>query len=767
MKKNISINISGIIFHIEEDGYDTLKKYLDSISRYFSSFEDSAEILADIETRIAEILLSKLNEGKQVITLADVTALMTTMGSVSDFKAAEEHEPRSTYQEQPKSDEPPLAEPERPKTLHRDIKRKILGGVCAGLGHHFNIDPVWIRLLFFFLTAAYGITLIVYIVMWIIVPGSYDLEEPRIKKKMFRDRDHKVLSGVAAGVAAYFGVDRVLVRVLFVVFAVFGGLVIYIVLTIVLPQAVTLTDKMQMQGEPVTISNIAANINKNLGNADGQESVLVKILLFPFRVLAAIFTALGKILGPVAEVLRVAIGILVSIVGLAMVTGLIVAVIAALTYQNEFQVPFSLIRQVAPTYAVVAALIAAALPGIIILLLGLSIITQRIVFSASVGWGLFVAFVVCSLIVGFTIPKIVLEFQEDGTYAETQNFDLGNKTAVLKMKDIGYERYSGATLTLQGYDGNTFKLEKDFEAQGSSRMDAAENAKMVSYQVTQQDSILMFDSNITFPDNAKFRAQRVDMTLFIPKNHPFVLDNDIWRLVNYYIPEDRRKGQTWEFQGTEMKCTTCPVDTTSDNAGVSNTLGYSGFDQLEFNGMFNVDIQQGDTYGFEIKGDGKAKRNYEVTQNGSTLSISYNDHDHFWDNEIFHDDVHIYITMPHLKEIEVRGAGNVNFHGFDEPSMRIEGTGAVKLDGDLNAQELDIDITGATELQLRGHGHSMDASVQGASQLHAYDYHTENAYVKAGGASHADVYVTDTIEMEQGIASGISYRGNPQKVSKD
>ena len=92
MKKNISINISGIIFHIEEDGYDTLKKYLDSINKYFSTFEDSSEILADIESRIAEIFLSRLNEEKQVITAEDVNGLVATMGSVSDFKAAEEQE---------------------------------------------------------------------------------------------------------------------------------------------------------------------------------------------------------------------------------------------------------------------------------------------------------------------------------------------------------------------------------------------------------------------------------------------------------------------------------------------------------------------------------------------------------------------------------------------------------------------------------------------------------------------------------------------------
>ena len=79
MKKNISINISGIIFHIEEDGYENLKKYLDSINKYFSSFDDSTEIMADIESRIAEIFLSKLNEGKQVITADDVNALIATI----------------------------------------------------------------------------------------------------------------------------------------------------------------------------------------------------------------------------------------------------------------------------------------------------------------------------------------------------------------------------------------------------------------------------------------------------------------------------------------------------------------------------------------------------------------------------------------------------------------------------------------------------------------------------------------------------------------
>ena len=90
MKKNISINISGIIFHIEEDGYETLRNYLDSINRYFSSYDDSKEIISDIENRIAEIFLSKLTDGKQIINSEDVDSLITTMGSIQDFEAIEE-----------------------------------------------------------------------------------------------------------------------------------------------------------------------------------------------------------------------------------------------------------------------------------------------------------------------------------------------------------------------------------------------------------------------------------------------------------------------------------------------------------------------------------------------------------------------------------------------------------------------------------------------------------------------------------------------------
>src|SRR5688500_8652077 len=334
MKKNISINISGIIFHVEEDGYENLKKYLDSINRYFSTFEDSSEILADIESRIAEIFLSKLNEEKQIITSEDVNSLIATMGSVSDFKAAEEpDEQADTFSAHAGAtsgtplSEPPLYVP--PKSLQRDQKRKILGGVCAGLGNYFSIDPLWFRLLFAALLFAGGVTALIYVIMWIIVPGSYDLEEPEFGKKMFRDPQSKIIGGVSGGVAAYFGIDIILVRVLFILLTFAGGLgfFLYIILWVSLSEARTITDKMQMQGEPVTLSNIESNIKKNFNIREGDpESTLTKILLFPFRLLGLLLTALGKIIEPLVDIVRVLLGVMIILVGISLVFGIVVTV---------------------------------------------------------------------------------------------------------------------------------------------------------------------------------------------------------------------------------------------------------------------------------------------------------------------------------------------------------------------------------------------------------------------------------------------------------
>lgn len=794
MKKNISINISGIIFHIEEDGYDTLKKYLDSVHKYFSSFEDSGEIMADIESRIAEILLSKLSEGKQVITLEDINALTTTMGSVRDFQAAEERDlPKEETEKADAGSENTHKESQYayppPKYLYRDMKRKILGGVCAGLGNYFNVDIVWIRLLFVLLIALTGVFLLVYIILWIAVPGSYDLEEPQTGKKMFRDPEQKVVGGVAAGVAAYFGIDVAVVRILFVlsVFLGFIGFFIYVALWIVLPEAQTITDRIQMEGEPVTLSNIESTIKKNLNEKNtGEESTLTKIILFPFRLVAAILNGLGKIIGPLADVLRVAIGAFIILDGLVLFFGVIVitgAVLGLITLPSwwmdydEMAIPLDAFVNLVPGWTAIPAFLMAIIPCIIIILLGSSIIAKRLTFNAGVGWSLFIMFFLSVILVAVGIPRIAYSFKEDGQYRVEQTYDLKGSTALFYVNEVGMDDYDGVSLTLIGYEGKDLRLEQIFKAQGSTRSKAIENAKNIEYNVDVEDSIITFDSNIRFNEGTVFRGQELKMILHIPYGYPFVMDEGFSRLIQHYVNDDYSHGYTWFMTKDGLECRNCPDETNETEEEESGMGALRNFTEIDLNGgKFNVTIKKGPEYKVELKGPDDEKQNYSIYRTGETLEINYDGIEKFdWDNwdvdelkELARiDEVSITITMPDLDKIDAIGSGTIRFDSFDGNDFELDVRGLIKAKGAVSTGHLDVQLSSKAEATLTGETENLNADIKYVSVLNAYGLKAADAVVEATAASTAKVYVTGTLEIKENLASDIDYKGNPRVIRQD
>ena len=131
------------------------------------------------------------------------------------------------------------------------------------------------------------------------------------------------------------------------------------------------------------------------------------------------------------------------------------------------------------------------------------------------------------------------------------------------------------------------------------------------------------------------------------------------------------------------------------------------------------------------------------------------------------DDIRITIITPNLKELNVRGAGNVDIQGFDEEDMEIKFLGAVQGDGEFSARNLSIDLTGASSLELKGNGNFMDANITGASGLKAYGYEVNRAIIEAHGASHAKVNATETLEITKGIACTVSHRGDPEVIKRN
>lgn len=776
MKKNISINISGIIFHIEEDGYETLRKYLDTVNRYFSSFEDSSEILADIESRIAEIFLSKLNEGKQVITAEDVSGLIATMGSVNDFKAAEETDFAAGESKQEPRKEPTYISP--PKKLFRDRKRKILGGVCAGLAHYFSVDPIWPRLLFALLAlGSYGGLIIIYIILWIVLPASEGLEDDTIKK-MFRDKEKRVVAGVASGVAAFFGIDVALVRILFVISGIFGiGLIVYIVLWIALPQANTITEKMQMQGEPVTLSNIETSVKKGMNEKDGQEENLItKIILFPFRAIAAILNGLVKILGPIfkvgVEILRVLIGLFIAMMGASLVLGVIflggmaIGVVSTSSpiwgdaNLMDLNLPLQAIRNTFSSWLVLFAFLALVIPSVFILLLGVSVISKRIIFNPLLGWSLFVLFFISAIVLSFSIPKMIYSFKEDGEYKTEKTFSVTG-TPFLKINEVGLDDYPGTSINFRGHEGKDIKMIYHFEARGTTRALATENAKTVDYNITQSDSIITFDSNITFKKDTKFSAQDLSVDVFIPYNQPFIVEKNLRNIIDNWVinsnsSESYDTDQTWIITEKGLTCATCP-------APDEDFESFSDFNSIDLSGLFDARIRQGNNFSIEV--ENPEDQAEHIHKEGETLIVDYSDSDYPVAGKVpFGKRIKITITLPDLENLEFSGAGKIDIKGFDESDLEITLEGAIVAEGDFSAQNLELNMAGVSSFDLKGRGNFMDASVDGASELSAYNYETNHAIVKATGTSTAKVNAAQKLETSTTLTSRVTHRGNPQEI---
>lgn len=162
MKKTISINISGLFFNIDEDAFNKLSLYLNSIKNHFEGREGQEEIIADIESRIAELLQQSLHENKQVITLQDVNMVIDTLGQPFEMDGDEES----------KQEQSDYKSSYSRKRLFRDPDNRKIAGVAAGLGAYFAIDPLWIRIIFLILLLGSGSGLFIYIVLWILVPEA-------------------------------------------------------------------------------------------------------------------------------------------------------------------------------------------------------------------------------------------------------------------------------------------------------------------------------------------------------------------------------------------------------------------------------------------------------------------------------------------------------------------------------------------------------------------------------------------------------------------
>lgn len=634
MNKTVTINLSGIVFHIEEHAYEILKKYLDSIKNYFSKYDDSNEIIADIENRIAEKLTIKISNTKQAITEQDISELIASLGTAADFTSAEKEE--TTDEKESSSEKTGSSKSRR---LFRDKNNKMIGGVASGLAAYFGIDTAWVRLFLIICLFIFGSGIVAYLILWIAMPEK-DLSKEELEdykkeyslkgKKLFRNTDDKVIAGVASGIGSYFGIDPVWIRLLFVasLFIEGAGVILYIVLWIILPPIKSISDKIQMKGKPITLSNIESKIKESLNeNKDSEkESTLVKIVLFPFRLIGVIISGIGNIVGKLLHVFTSLMTMLVGFIFIVIAISFLVSCFFLIVYPvfniyidglpliHSFPLSMLFANNWMYYLGIFSSSFALFMASILLFCAGVYFIIRKFFLNKILTFSFLSIFILCGILTAGIIVYVVSQFKNEYEINKTESLAVTDTSKIyLQLNELNEKRFQKVNLFIKGHNKEFIELTQHTEWKGSEMADEFNENGQVLYHYSLKDSVIKFDSHFTFEDKPLFRSQQVELTLLVPYNRQLRLSKNLDDiLVNDLSDKNMTdiSGVDWKVTEEGIVCISCDESVRlkyepSKRKGMNFSMGRKG------KKMFWINI------------DGDKKKRYNKKDDDENLDFNF------------------------------------------------------------------------------------------------------------------------------------------------
>lgn len=521
MNKTVTINISGIIFHIEEDAYESLSKYLITIKGYFSKTDGGNEIMSDIESRIAELLQQKISASKQVVLMMDVDHVKSIMGKPEEFGGEHTKEETSSNEEQPNTGAEKVK-----RRLFRNPDEKAIGGVCSGLAEYFDVDTVWIRLAMFLLIFFGGISLWVYIILWIIIPEA----------KTTADK-----------------------------FAMRG-------------ESANINNIMQsFKDEANDVKNRFKN-NDFANTASGNIS----------RILNGFFNIVGRLIGLFLLFLGCAFlfAYITSLFGISIAdSNSDIANWKSVIFNSSVNYALGILAFVIVIGIPIFMLLYAGIK----LLFKISYSNRWLNLSLGLIWlvGLIIGFyVTVSTVKQFSENSRVKEVVELHGLGDTIVIKLNPALATLKTLNYDnnddLDTYFGKNhggyqfgevkgkLSIIGFAGldvvesktDSVELVINYTSRGPTKRDANENAKTIKYSYKQINNQLIFDEIFSVLEGAKFSAQEVDIKLSLPKGKVIYFDKSVKNLLDDVENttntwDGQMVGRRWQMTENGLKCIDC------------------------------------------------------------------------------------------------------------------------------------------------------------------------------------------------------------------
>ena len=594
MKQVININFQGRIVPIEVTAYEILKSYIESLSRHFDAEEGKDEIINDIENRIGELFQERIKAGATCIIDDDVNAIIKSIGRPEDFDDAEPAAGTGTQSGQQNNqnanqNQSSFTTASGKKRLFRDENHKLVGGVCSGIANYFDIDIAIVRIVFAILFFTFGIGFIPYIILWIAVPSSATSVIGSRRKKLFRDTDDKYIGGVCSGIAHYFGINVWIPRALFLIpFLSFAGkighfdsfigfddfniisfspgaLFIYVIFWLVLPEANSTAEKLEMKGEKVDMNSIKETVVEEM---KGVQERLQKFGKEASNVANNKSRAFGTEASNIARKSGGAFGNIIALI----VKGFVYFILGTVAF------------------ALVVSLFSVGILSINKFPLKDFLLTDG--WQNGLGWGTLIFFIIVPMIgiITWVIRKITkvktgskmlrlgfiamwfvgliclialwTSLQKDFRYKsiinEQQIAILNPTVNALEVTNLkGNVRYNTShwyrndffdiddnedVATIKNVEvhiakssNDSFRVTTMKFANGSTKTNANTLSDLINFNINQKDSTLIIDKGITINKKDKFRNQQIVVTIYVPIGKRIKVQNGLGWMQQLYF----------------------------------------------------------------------------------------------------------------------------------------------------------------------------------------------------------------------------------------
>ena len=625
MKKVININFQGRVVPIEESAYELLQNYITSLRNYFAREEGRDEIINDIENRIGELFEEKLKKGAPCIADTDVEKVMDSMGRPEDFAGEDAAEETGTYSQQTSSSTSgyqqaqagpapaSFAIPEEKKRLYRDEQDKILGGVASGLANYMNIDPAIIRIAFALLALFVGSGFLIYLILWIVLPSRSLVNN--VRKRLFRDPDDKVVAGVAGGLAKYFNISPAILRIIFAapfILAVIAGIghnfffrgfvftgsfggwtffLVYLIFWLVLPEAHTASEKLEMKGEKVDLNSIRDTIMNDLQGVKGRaekagqdikasaermggemkSAFQERMPQFANEVQSAAKRNSGGLGNAIGIIVKAFLLFILGSICMALFVGLIALLGSGITFLpfKELMLKPGLQSLLAwgTLLFFIGVPIFAFITWVIRRLMRVKSKNSYIAYSYSILW---VVGWVCVVCLAASLTKDFSMDAEDETPREYVLQQPSGNNLIVKARDLVKRNYYSTFFDNDNFEGvlsiegdsayiNTVRVyvAKSPDSQyhvsykrlshGRDGREAIDRLEKISFNISQRDSLLVLPESFAIGQRDRWRNQRVVVRIEVPVGQFIRLDESLRRYDYFSIERNRNRRWNWRI----------------------------------------------------------------------------------------------------------------------------------------------------------------------------------------------------------------------------